>query len=73
MIQNYNQKYPTTNARGIKWDRSTSDMMSEWNAHNFIYTHSDFIGLFIDNAKERAQSVDFNNTDEGKYKIPVMW
>ena len=68
-IQDYNCKNPSKN----EWKRSSSDMAKEWDAHNFIYTHSDFIGLFIPNAKERAQSVDFNNADEGKYNLPMMW
>ena len=73
LIQNYNIKNPVTNSDGIAWDRETSDMLSEWNVHNFIFIHSYFLNLFFENAQERAQSVDLNNADAGKFSFPMMW
>ncbi len=48
-------------------------MLSEWNVHNFIFIHSYFFNLFFENAQERAQSVDLNNADAGKFAFPMMW
>ena len=71
MIQKYNDENPSKN----EWKRSSIDMAKEWDVHNFIYLHSDILQYIpgFENAKERAQSVDFNNADEGKYDIFMMW
>lgn len=71
MIQKYNYENPSKN----EWKRSSTDMAKEWDAHNFIFTNSDILKYLpgFENAKERAQSVDFNNADEGKYDMPMMW
>ena len=71
MIQKYNYENPSKN----EWKRSIADMAKEWDAHNFIFTNSDILKYLpgFENAKERAQSVDFNNADEGKYDMPMMW
>lgn len=57
IILDYNSKYPSN----TNWQRSESSLLNEWYVHNILY---DF-GLY----QERTKDVDFETSEEDKYKV----